>query len=249
MTRIFSISMGFVAMALTFAWAPDAGAWSSELSNFNNYYGTSGTRLNTCGVCHYNFNGGGSVNPYGNDYKKNGYSFAPIESLDSDGDGFVSSEEIALLFMPGLSCANLASASNAPPDIADYVDPGNPACATAPVDNDGDGYEAGVDCDDNDASVNPGAQEICDDGIDNDCDGSIDSADPDCRATPTPGDDDDDDDVGDDDDDDDDDTPPPTGCTADGRLDPTGHFGLLPFLVVPLLVRIRKAYRSPSSKA
>jgi len=50
---------------------------------------------------------------------------------------------------------------------------------TAPTgDADGDGYDAiadgGTDCDDSDASVNPGATELCD-GIDNDCDGTTDS--------------------------------------------------------------------------
>ncbi len=39
------------------------------------------------------------------------------------------------------------------------------------VDADGDGYNDTVDCDDSDASVNPGAAEVCGDGIDNDCDG------------------------------------------------------------------------------
>lgn len=48
-------------------------------------------------------------------------------------------------------------------------------------DNDGDGYTAigsctgsMDDCDDNDASVNPGAKEICGDGKDNNCNGLID---------------------------------------------------------------------------
>ena len=43
----------------------------------------------------------------------------------------------------------------------------------ADVDADGDGYTAAEDCNDNDASVFPSAIETCD-GIDNDCDGTID---------------------------------------------------------------------------
>ncbi|MEN0065085.1 MAG: MopE-related protein [Myxococcota bacterium] len=42
------------------------------------------------------------------------------------------------------------------------------------VDFDNDGINAGVDCDDSNPAVYPGATEICDDGVDNDCDGVID---------------------------------------------------------------------------
>ena len=41
-------------------------------------------------------------------------------------------------------------------------------------DVDGDLYYGDVDCDDNDATANPGATEVCD-GVDNDCDGTIDN--------------------------------------------------------------------------
>ncbi len=48
---------------------------------------------------------------------------------------------------------------------------GQPSSCTY-EDADDDGYTSDVDCDDNDASVNPGATELCD-GQDNDCDGGI----------------------------------------------------------------------------
>ncbi|HHT9124357.1 MAG TPA: PQQ-dependent sugar dehydrogenase [Candidatus Brocadiia bacterium] len=40
------------------------------------------------------------------------------------------------------------------------------------------------DCDDTDSSVNPGTTEICDDGVDNDCDWLVDCNDPDCGCDP-----------------------------------------------------------------
>jgi hypothetical protein len=48
----------------------------------------------------------------------------------------------------------------------------------ATIDDDEDGYSLEEDCDDNDAEVNPGAAETCND-VDDDCDGLIDLDDPD----------------------------------------------------------------------
>jgi hypothetical protein len=48
------------------------------------------------------------------------------------------------------------------------------------TDNDGDGYTADVDCNDADATINPGAAENCTDGVDNDCDMELDGMDYSC---------------------------------------------------------------------
>ncbi len=57
------------------------------------------------------------------------------------------------------------------------VTPGGPTLVdgTTEPDVDGDGYDADADCDDQDATVHPGASEVCANRVDDDCNGSTDA--------------------------------------------------------------------------
>jgi hypothetical protein len=71
-----------------------------------------------------------------------------------------------------LACFTLAACKG--DDTTTPDETGVPATdSDAPTDKDGDGSPEGEDCDDDDAAVNPDATELCD-GLDNNCDGSID---------------------------------------------------------------------------
>jgi len=74
-----------------------------------------------------------------------------------------------------LGCANIFNSDEKEDgkDGKDTEDPTDTTVVDDGRDADGDGVEASDDCDDEDASVYPGADEACDE-VDNDCDGDID---------------------------------------------------------------------------
>jgi len=81
---------------------PEALASPGYLSVFNSKYNTSGTRLNTCRVCHTT---GTNLNLYGMDMSDQTGTIEQrlinIELFDSDGDGFSNIDEIKDLTFPG----------------------------------------------------------------------------------------------------------------------------------------------------
>jgi len=70
---------------------------------------------------------------------------------------------LPILMIAALGCERYKACSDCP----DSGDTG-----PAGVDGDGDGFTDDVDCDDGDPAINPAADEICDNGVDEDCDGS-----------------------------------------------------------------------------
>ena len=130
---------------------------------FDAYPSAAGTVLDTvpshtghCGLCHFNFAGGGARNPYGLAVEGTDRSEAAILGLDgddSDGDGFTNGTEITEVTtyvntptFPGLTPANVGSASNVDlPDIRDHLVPSTggdttPPSVTVIVPNGGETY-------------------------------------------------------------------------------------------------------------
>lgn len=120
----------------------------------NRYPGAAGTQLtdlpsnaNHCGICHFDFDGGGQRNPYGLGIEvgiNNGLTYTnaiiAIEGNDSDGDGYTNLTEItSTLFgntptFPGLSASNYTATSNVThSELLPYLTPSGGSDTTPPA--------------------------------------------------------------------------------------------------------------------
>ena len=122
---------------------------------FAQYPQALGTQLDTlpstgthCGVCHFDFNGGGPRNPHGlaievglNNGLTRAQAIAAIAGDDSDGDGYTNFVEITDLAgfsntptFPGLTSVNVGSISNVTPsDVTPYLTPAGASDVTPPA--------------------------------------------------------------------------------------------------------------------
>ncbi len=119
----------FVSISVTY---PASARPPIRKAFFARYPNAVGTQLDGlpsnsrhCGVCHFDFNGGGPRNPYGlaiqvgiNNGLTNDQAIAAVENEDSDNDGYTNLTEItSTLFtntptFPGLTSTNATSTVN-----------------------------------------------------------------------------------------------------------------------------------------
>ena len=112
-------------LALTVGFSGISHASSNYLAQFNAKYGTTGTALDTCILCHGL--SGPPNDPYGSDFaasSKGNHSFnKTLEDLDSDGDGFTNIVEINARTFPGNKNSKPATSDTAAPTVTGFTIP------------------------------------------------------------------------------------------------------------------------------
>ena len=144
MSRLLALTLGTFLFAVLIPATAEARN-PIRRDFFNTYSQVEGSQLDDlpsngghCGVCHFDFDGGGPRNPYGLaiEIRIAGgmdelVAIQEIEGLDSDNDGFSNLVEITSLetfgntpTFPGLSSTNLGNALNVDlAEVAEYLTP------------------------------------------------------------------------------------------------------------------------------
>ncbi len=110
-----------------------AYAVRGDLTNFNTRYGTAGTVLDQCILCHTTNTQVGPLNSYGNTLAGNGKNYAAAESIDSDGDGFSNIAEITARTFPGNAASRPATTDTTPPTVSSFTIPSTSSSLTVPI--------------------------------------------------------------------------------------------------------------------
>ena len=113
-TNVIAVLAAFLVPLL--GSAPPASAFGRFLDEFLARYPGVSSDLDTCGVCHFDFDGRGRLNPYRDDFDS--FGLAGAEPRDADADGFVALDEINSGFFPGYNCTNFIEAINVPASLA-----------------------------------------------------------------------------------------------------------------------------------
>ena len=145
--RQFSSSAALLGLTLVLVLVPVAAQSRPPIRSdfFSTYPNALGTQLDAlpsdskhCGVCHFDFSGGGARTPYGLGIEigisgglTNQQAILAIESNDSDGDGFSNFVEITDTInfsntptFPGLENGNVGSTSSIPlAEVTPYLTP------------------------------------------------------------------------------------------------------------------------------
>ena len=112
-----SISITSIILALVVGISSMASGSDGYLSQFNTRYGTTGTKLDSCTLCHSTIP---ALNSYGTAFKNKGHNFATIEPLDSDGDGFSNIVEINARTFPGNPASKPTTPTDTTPPTASF---------------------------------------------------------------------------------------------------------------------------------
>jgi hypothetical protein len=107
-----------------------AYATNGYMTSFNSRYGTAGTAIGVCKVCHTTTP---SLNSYGNAFKNNAHNYVTIEPLDSDGDSFANIVEIDARTFPGNASSKPSVSDTTVPQITAFNMPATSTSLTVPI--------------------------------------------------------------------------------------------------------------------